>query len=116
MPARKDRTGADLEQWEARKERHQERMALARERAKDLSGHTLILLPEAAAMLGGISIKSLREDEARTRKRGGYWPARVRLTSRLTGYRLKDLERLIDASTEGDGQSSNEATLRGKDA
>lgn len=97
MPARKHRTGADLENWEARKERHRERMALARERAKSLSGHTLVLLPEAAGMLGNITVKSLREAEARARDRGEYWPPRVYLTQRLTGYRLCDLEAFIAA-------------------
>jgi hypothetical protein len=98
MPARKHRTGAELKQWEARKERHLQRMELARERAKELSGHTLILLPEAAAMLGGITVKSLREAEARARARGEHWPARVTLTQRLTGYRLADLEAFIQAN------------------
>jgi predicted DNA-binding transcriptional regulator AlpA len=75
-------------------------MELARERAKELSGHTLILLPEAAAMLGGITVKSLREAEARAHDNGDYWPPRVRLTSRLTGYRLADLEAFIQSSME----------------
>lgn len=97
MPARKHREGADLDNWEARKERHRERMELARERAKGLSGQTLVLLPEAAAMLGGITVKSLREAEGRARERGEYWPPRVYLTQRLTGYRLADLEAFIAA-------------------
>src|SRR4051794_17718998 len=86
MPARKHRTGAELRRWEASKERHLQRMELARERAKQFSGHAVVLLPEAAAMLGGISVKALREAEARARDRGEPWPQRVRITSRLTGY------------------------------
>ena len=97
VPARKHRTGAELRRWEARKERHLERMELARERAKQFSGHALVLLPEAAAMLGGITVKSLREAEARAQERGEPWPERVRITSRLTGYRLADLEAFIAA-------------------
>jgi hypothetical protein len=97
MPARLNRTGAELRRWEARKARHLEHRELARERAKVLSGHTLILLPEAAAMLGGITVKSLREAESRARERGEYWPPRVYLTPRLTGYRLTDLEAFIAA-------------------
>lgn len=108
MPARLHRTGIELRRWEARKERYLQRMELARARAKELSGHTLILLPEAAAMLGGITVKSLREAESRALERGEYWPPRVRLTSRLTGYRLADLEAFIAAGVsppvpEGDG-------------
>lgn len=108
MPATKHRTGADLELWLERKERHLQRMELARERAKELSGHTLILLPEAAAMLGGITVKSLREAEARARERGEYWPARVSLTQRLTGYRLADLEALIQAGINAPAQGAAE--------
>ena len=74
MPARKSRTGTDLAEWEANKERHLERMALARARAKELSGSTLILLPEAAAMLS-MSIVTLRELESRARENGDHFPA-----------------------------------------
>jgi len=52
-------------------------------------------------MLGGITTKSLREAENRARERGEYWPPRVRLSSRLSGYRLQDLEQLIAAGMEG---------------
>jgi hypothetical protein len=108
VPARLHRTGAELRRWEARKARHLERMELARARAMEFSGHTLILLPEAAAMLGGITVKSLREAEARAREHGQYWPPRVCITSRLTGYRLADLEAFINAgmtapAPEGEG-------------
>ena len=96
VPARLHRTGAEQRRWEKAKERRLERRELARERAKELSGHTLVLLPEAAALLGGLTIKSLREAESRARERGEYWPPRVRLTSRLTGYRLADLEAFIE--------------------
>ena len=95
MPVRLHRAGADLEKWEARKERHLQRMELARARAKEFSGDTLVLLPEAAAMLGGITVKSLREAETRARAHGESWPPRVHITSRLTGYRLADLEVFI---------------------
>lgn len=52
MPARKHRAGAELAEWEARKQRRVKQMDLARERAKRLSGHTLVRPIEAAAMLG----------------------------------------------------------------
>lgn len=97
MPTRLHRTGAELAKWEARKERNLERIELARARARGLSDQTLVLLPEAAAMLGGITVKSLREAEARARNKGEYWPPRAHITSRLTGYRLVDLEILIEA-------------------
>ena len=108
MPARLHRAGAELEKWEARKERHLQRMELARARAREFSRDTLILLPEAAAMLGGITVKSLREAEARARAHDKYWPPRIHITSRLTGYRLADLEVFIKAGMEvpvpqGDG-------------
>jgi hypothetical protein len=103
MPARKVRSGVELRRWQERKERHLQRVELARERAKELSGHTLILLPEAAAMLGGITVKSLREAEARAHDNGEYWPPRVRLTSRLTGYRLADLEAFIQSNIQAAG-------------
>jgi hypothetical protein len=100
MPPRLHRTGADLENWEARKERHLQRVELARARARVLSDQTLVLLPEAAAMLGGITVKSLREAEGRAQAHGEYWPPRVHITSRLTGYRLGDLEVFIKSGTK----------------
>lgn len=107
MPARLHREGDELAEWEARKERHLQRAELARERVKLLSGHTLILLPEAAALLGGITVKSLREAEARAAERGEYWPSRVYLTARLTGYRLADLEAFIDAGMKAPATSDS---------
>lgn len=99
MPAKKTRTGDDLAEWEADKERRLERMALARARAKALSGSTLILLPEASAMLG-ISMVALRDFEARARKDGDPFPPRVRLSPRVTGFRLDDLEAYIASKME----------------
>jgi predicted DNA-binding transcriptional regulator AlpA len=91
MPARKHRTGADLVEWEARKQRRVEQMDLARERAKRLSGHTLVRPVEAAAMLG-ITPKTLRELEA-----GGKLPPRVTFSAKVFGWRLADIEAVIDA-------------------
>ena len=107
MPARLHRTGGELRRWEARKERHLQRMELARARAMELSGSTLILLPEAAAMLGGITVKSLREAEGRALRDGQYWPPRVRLTTRITGYRLDDLEAFIASGMAAPAQDSD---------
>lgn len=93
MPARKHREGAEHEEWLARKERFQFQTMIAREAVKQLSGHKLMRLDEAAAMLG-ITKKTLRELE---KKDLPNWPQRVTLTPKVTGYRLKDLEALIDS-------------------
>ena len=92
MPARKHRQGVELESWLARKERFQFQALAAREHVKVLSGHTLLRLDEAAALIG-ITKKTLRELEARNLPN---WPMRVTLSPKVTGYRLKDLEALID--------------------
>lgn len=92
MPARKHRTGEELEAWEERKRAHQLKMMIARETVKNLSGHTLLRLDEAASMLG-VTKKTLRELEAQDLPN---WPQRVTLSPKVTGYRLKDLEALID--------------------
>jgi predicted DNA-binding transcriptional regulator AlpA len=91
MPARKHRDGADLAEWEARKQRRIEQMDLARERAKRLSGHTLVRPIEAAAMLG-TTPKTLREMEAR-----GELPPRVTFSAKVFGWRLSDIESVIEA-------------------
>jgi predicted DNA-binding transcriptional regulator AlpA len=93
MPARKHRDGAELEEWLARKERFKFQNMVARETAKQLSGHTLLRLEEAAAMLG-ISKKTLRDLEGQGLS---CWPRRVTLSTKVTGYRLKDVEALIDS-------------------
>ena len=62
MPARKHREGAEAQEWLARKERFTFQMAVARESVKQLTGHTLLRLDEAAAMLG-VTKKTLRELE-----------------------------------------------------
>lgn len=93
MPARKHREGADHEEWLAKKERFQFQAMIAREAVKQISGHTLMRLDEAAAFLS-VTKKTLRELE----KQGlPNWPQRVTLTPKVTGYRLKDLEALIDS-------------------
>ena len=86
MPARKHRTGEELELWQARKQANQIHMMIARERVKNLSGHTLLRLDEAAAMLG-VTKKTLRELESQRRPN---WPSRVTLSPKITGYRLAD--------------------------
>lgn len=91
MPARKHRDGADLAEWEARKQRRVEQMDLARERAKRLSGHTLVRPIEAAAMLG-ITPKTLRELEA-----DGKLPPRVTFSPKVFGWRLADMEAAVEA-------------------
>lgn len=93
MPARKHRTGEELEAWEERKRAHQMQMMIARETVKNLSGHTLVRLKEAAAMIG-VTVKTLRELESQNLPD---WPQRVTLSPKVTGYRLKDLEALIDS-------------------
>lgn len=90
MPARKYRTGADLAEWEARKQRRVEQMDFARERAMRLSGHTLVRPFEVAAMLG-ITPKTLRELEA-----DGKLPPRVTFSAKVFGWRLADIEAVID--------------------
>ncbi len=97
MPARKHRTGEELDQWEERKRSHQIQMLIARETVRSLSGHTLLRLKEAAAMLG-VTVKTLRELE---KQRLLHWPRRVTLSPKVTGYRLCDLEALIDGSIAG---------------
>jgi predicted DNA-binding transcriptional regulator AlpA len=92
MPARKHREGTEAQEWLARKERFTFQMAVARESVKQLTGHTLLRLDEAAAMLG-VSKKTLRELE----KQGlPNWPQRVTLSPKVTGYRLRDMEHLIE--------------------
>lgn len=92
MPARKHRTGDELQAWEARKAAHQIQMMVARETVKSLTGHTLLRLDEAAAMIG-VTKKTLRELE---HQKMPNWPRRVTLSPKVTGYRLKDLEALVD--------------------
>lgn len=92
MPARNYREGDELEAWEARKRAHQFQMIIARETVKSLSGHTLLRLKEAAAMLG-VTVKTLRELE---NQRLPNWPQRVTLSPKVTGYRLADMEALIE--------------------
>ena len=92
MPARKERHGDDLENWEQRKRSHQLQQLIARETVKSLSGHTLLRLDDAAAFLS-VTKKTLRELEKQNLPG---WPRRVTLTPKVTGYRLKDLEALIE--------------------
>lgn len=98
MAERKEREGDELEAWEARKRSHELKMMIARETVKSLSGHTLLRLDEAAAMLG-ISKKTLSDLEARGLPN---WPQRVWISAKVTGYRLRDMERLIDAGIAAD--------------
>ena len=93
MPARKHREGAEAREWLARKERFTFQMAVARESVKQLTGHTLLRLDEAAAMLG-VTKKTLREMEKQGLRN---WPQRVTLTPKVTGYRLMDMEAFIES-------------------
>ena len=97
MPARIHRTGEELELWEERKRTHEYQTILARQTVKQMSGHTLMRLGEAAAMIG-VTKKTLRELEGQNLP---HWPRRVTLSPKVTGYRLKDLEALIDSSLVG---------------
>jgi predicted DNA-binding transcriptional regulator AlpA len=99
MPAPKHRDGPELEAWEARKRAHQQRLLIARETVRSLTGHTLLRLDEAAAMLG-VTVKTLREQERANPK----WPPRIRLSEKITGYRLKDLEALVDSGMASAGR------------
>lgn len=92
MPARKHREGVELDEWRARRDRHEMQMAIARQTARSLSGHALVRFKEAAAFLGTTE-KTLREQE----RENPNWPCRVRLSEKITGYRLKDLEALVDS-------------------
>ncbi|MGN6497429.1 MAG: helix-turn-helix transcriptional regulator [Tsuneonella sp.] len=92
MPARKHREGAELEEWRARRDRHELQMAIARQTARSLSGHALLRFKEAAAFLG-VTDKTLRELEGQNLPG---WPMRVRLSPKVTGYRLMDLEALVE--------------------
>ena len=91
VPARKHRTGQALADWEARKAAHAERMEVARLRAKALSGHTIVRPIEAAAMLG-TTPKTLRLWEAE-----GIMPPRVTFSAKVFGWKLADIEAMIDA-------------------
>lgn len=97
MPARNHREGAELHDWLAHKERFQFQAMVARQTVKQLSGHTLMRLDEAAAMIG-VTKKTLRELEKQNLP---HWPQRVTLSPKVTGYRLKDLEFLIDGGMVG---------------
>lgn len=100
MPARKHRIGADLADWEARKQRRIEQMELARARVQMLSKHTLVRPIEAAAMLG-ITLKTLRELEA-----DGKLPPRVTFSAKVFGWRLADMEAVIDARAASAGRDA----------
>ncbi|GAA3887429.1 hypothetical protein GCM10022276_03120 [Sphingomonas limnosediminicola] len=91
MPARKHRTGEALADWEAKRDRHEQQMAIARTTVRNLSGHALLRFKEAAAFLGTTE-KTLREHE----RDDPNWPQRVRLSEKITGYRLMDLEALVE--------------------
>lgn len=82
MPARKHREGEELEVWEARRHQHQMQMMIARETVKSLSGHTLMRLREAAALLG-ITVKTMRDLE---NQKLPNWPERVWISPKVTGY------------------------------
>lgn len=100
MPARKHRDGADLAEWEARKQRRIEQIDLARERAQRLSGHTLLRPIEVAAMLG-TTPKTLREMEA-----SGKLPPRITFSAKVFGWRLADIEAAIDARAATAGRDA----------
>jgi predicted DNA-binding transcriptional regulator AlpA len=93
MPTRKHREGAELEDWQNRKDEHARRLEIARETVKSLSGHTLLRLDEAAAMLS-VTKKTLRELEA---QRLPNWPARVVISPKVIGYKLADMQQYIDS-------------------
>lgn len=92
MPARKHREGAELEEWEAARSHRLKLRKEARTAARSMSGHALLRLKEAAEFLG-VTEKTLREHE----RDDPNWPLRVRLSEKITGYRLMDLEALIDS-------------------
>src|SRR4051794_19701428 len=94
MPARKHRTGADLDDWLARNAEYKRQMLIARMMAKEFSGRSLLRLREAAAMLD-VTVKTLRELELQGRPN---WPQRVTISPKVTGYRLMDMEALIDSA------------------
>lgn len=102
MPKRKHRTGAAQQLWEDRRHKRAERMEAARQRVQTISGHALLRPVEAAAMLG-VSQKTLREMESR-----GDLPARVTFSPKVFGWRLSDLEAVIESrivSSTGKGVS-----------
>ena len=93
MPARKHRTGEELEAWEARKAAHQQTLALARETVRSLTGHTLLRLDEAAIMMG-MTKKTLREREL---QKPPNFPPRVTLSPKVTGFLLADIKAYLDS-------------------
>ena len=101
MPARKHRIGDELELWEQRKRTHEIQTMIARQTVKGMSGHTLMRLGEAAAMIG-VTKKTLRDLEGQNLPN---WPRRVTLSPKVTGYRLKDLEALIDSGLVGGAEA-----------
>lgn len=105
MPARKHRTGEELETWEERKRAHQMQMMIARETVKSLSGHTLLRLKEAAAFLG-VTVKTLRELE---KQNLANWPRRVFISPKVTGYRLMDMHALVEGGMQPTSATENQA-------
>lgn len=105
MPARKHRVGEELNLWEERKRTHEIQMIIARQTVKNMSGHTLMRLSEAAAMIG-VTKKTLRDLEGQNLPN---WPRRVTLSPKVTGYRLKDLEALIDSGLVGSAEALEQA-------
>jgi hypothetical protein len=89
MPARKNREGEALTNWQTRKNQHKSNMNEARKRIKDLTGHMLIRPIDAAAMLN-VTTKTLRELEA-----DGKLPPRVVFSPKVFGWRLADLEATV---------------------
>jgi predicted DNA-binding transcriptional regulator AlpA len=95
MPARKHREGAALEDWLSRKAQQSQKMEMARLRVQSLTRHILLKPIEAAAMLG-VTRKTLREMEAR-----GELPPRITFSAKVFGWRLSDMEALLDRMDGG---------------
>lgn len=99
MPRRKHRTGEAQQIWAERQAKRAERVEAARLRVQTISGHALLRPVEAAAMLG-VSQKTLREMEAR-----GDLPARVTFSPKVFGWRLSDMEAVIEGRMDRHGNN-----------
>ncbi len=82
MPARKYREGAQHDEWLDLKERFQFKAMVAREAVNQISGHTLLRLDKAAALLG-VTKKTLREMEKQGLRN---WPQGVRTVQRFRQF------------------------------
>lgn len=102
MPARKHREGQALTDWLARKAQHTQQTENARLRVQSLTKHILLKPIEAAAMLG-VTRKTLREMEA-----DGKLPPRITFSAKVFGWRLSDMEALLERTGDVSGEAGSQ--------